>query len=210
MSLSKTIVHDSATEILVWKITEPLDQLLREVALRDTSIMRLKGMKSEMHQRGFLSVRKLLQERGYTDFDLYYDEFGKPHLKDGRHISISHSHDFSTIILSDQNCGIDLEMQRQKITGIAHKFAAEEAKFLTDSKQIDYIRQLTVIWGAKEAIFKIRNEVGISFKDHIHVDPFEIEYKKAVALLKFGSLRLKYDVFFDEVDHFTVVYAFQQ
>jgi hypothetical protein len=31
-------------------------------------------MKSEMHQRGFLSVRKLLQTAGYTDFDLYYDE----------------------------------------------------------------------------------------------------------------------------------------
>jgi hypothetical protein len=27
-------------------------------------------------QRGFLSVRKLLQRAGYNDFDLYYDELG--------------------------------------------------------------------------------------------------------------------------------------
>jgi hypothetical protein len=37
-------------------------------------------MKSEMHQRAF-SVRMLLQETGHTDLDLYYDEFGKPHLQ---------------------------------------------------------------------------------------------------------------------------------
>jgi hypothetical protein len=33
------------------------------------------GMKSHLHQCGFLSVRKLLQEAGYNDL-LYYDELG--------------------------------------------------------------------------------------------------------------------------------------
>lgn len=210
MPLFKTILHDAKTEILVWKITEAFEQLLSEVILNEKSKVRLAGMKSVSHQCGFLSVRKLLQEKGYTDFDLYYDEFGKPHLNDGRHISISHSHEFSTIILSDQNCGIDLEMQRQKIMTIAHKFAEHEFEFLQDISEKNYIRQLTVIWGAKEAVFKIRNEVGISFKDHIHVAPFSIEKKQSVAILKFGSLILNYDIFFEEVEHFTLVYAFQQ
>jgi phosphopantetheinyl transferase len=210
MPLFKTILHDSTTEILVWKITETFEQLLSEVKLNERSKARLAGMKSVSHQCGFLSVRKLLQEKGYTDFDLYYDEFGKPHLQDGRHISISHSHEFSTIILSDENCGIDLEMQREKIITIAHKFAEHEFEFLKDVSEKNYIRQLTVIWGAKEAVFKIRNEVGISFNDHIHVAPFNIEMKASVALLKFGSLNINYNIFFEEVEHFTLVYAFQQ
>ena len=210
MPLFKTILHDSTTEILVWKITETFEQLLSEVKLNEKSKARLAGMKSVSHQCGFLSVRKLLQEKGYTDFDLYYDEFGKPHLQDGRHISISHSHEFSTIILSDQNCGIDLEMQREKIITIAHKFAEHEFEFLKDVSEKNYIRQLTVIWGAKEAVFKIRNEVGISFNDHIHVAPFSIEMMQSVALLKFGSLNINYNIFFEEVEHFTLVYAFQQ
>ena len=58
-------------------------------------------MKSDLHQRGFLSVRHLLKEVGYSDADLIYDEFGKPHLKDGKHISITHSFTFSAIIISD-------------------------------------------------------------------------------------------------------------
>jgi phosphopantetheinyl transferase len=210
MPLFKTILHNSKTEILVWKITETLEQLLLEVILNEKSKARLAGMKSVSHQCGFLSVRKLLQEKGYTDFDLYYDEFGKPHLNDGRHISISHSHEFSTIILSDQNCGIDLEMQREKIITIAHKFAEHEFEFLKDVGEKNYIRQLTVIWGAKEAVFKIRNEVGISFKDHIHVAPFSIEMMQSVALLKFGSINMNYNIFFEEVERFTLVYAFQQ
>ncbi|WP_321539515.1 4'-phosphopantetheinyl transferase family protein [Flavobacterium piscinae] len=72
-------------------------------------------MKSESHQKGFMAVRMLLQYNGYTDFDLYYDEFGKPHLKDGVNISISHSFDFSVIILSDKNVGIDLELRRDLV-----------------------------------------------------------------------------------------------
>lgn len=172
--------------------------------------MRLESMKSELHQRGFLSVRKLLQERGYTDFDLYYDADGKPHLKDGRHVSISHSHEFSTIILSDENCGIDLEMQRDKIITIAHKFAAAEDGFLNHFDQKEYIRQLTVIWGAKEAIFKARNEVGISFKDHIYVQPFSIDTGSIEAILNFGAAHVTYDLHFKELENYTVVYGFQR
>jgi 4'-phosphopantetheinyl transferase len=210
MPLYKTILRDSNTEILVWKITETLAQLSLDVPLNEYSKARLFGMKSLSHQCGFMSVRKLLQMKGYTDFDLYYDEFGKPHLNDGQHISISHSHEFSTIMLSNQNCGIDLEMQRQKIVTIAHKFSEHEFDFLKDLSENDYIRQLTVIWGAKEAVFKIRNEVGISFKDHIHLAPFSIESNEALALLKFGSIHLQYVVFFEEIENFTLVYAFQQ
>ena len=83
MPLYKTINFSPTTQILVWKITESLSQLCKEVTLNATNTLRFNGMKSELHQRAFLSVRKLLQEKGYTDFDLEYDEFGKPHLKDG-------------------------------------------------------------------------------------------------------------------------------
>jgi len=52
-----------------------------------------------------VSVRHLLAEAGYTDHDLYYTENGKPHLKDGKHISITHSYTFSAIIVSTQAVG---------------------------------------------------------------------------------------------------------
>lgn len=209
MPLHKIIIVNPTSKILIWKITESFESLSNEVKLKEKSAQRLRVMKSELHQRAFLSVRKLLQEIGYSDSDLHYDQFGKPYLENGKCISISHSHEFASIMISDQNIGIDLEMQREKITAIAHKFAEVESSFLNPHEK-DYIKKLTVIWGAKESIFKIRNEFGISFKDHIEVAPLEINQKQTTAILNVDQKHIKYNIFFEEVENFTLVYAFEK
>ncbi|SHF85815.1 Phosphopantetheinyl transferase [Flavobacterium segetis] len=208
MPLFKSIQFNKTTQILVWKITESYEELFYTIVLNKSNSVRLDGMKSQLHQRAFLSVRKLLQLAGYSDFDLFYDEFGKPHLSDGKHVSITHSHEFSAIIISDETVGIDIELQRDKIIKIADKFCDTEFQFL-DNKKV-YIRQLTVIWGAKEAIFKIRNEKGISFKNHIKVNSFDLENKETNAELHFDNLIKKFKIHFEEIEGFTLVYAFQE
>jgi 4'-phosphopantetheinyl transferase len=208
MPLYKTIHINSRTQILVWKVTESYGELLEQVVLNDSNRLRLDGMKSEMHQRAFLSVRKLLQETGHTDLDLYYDEFGKPHLHGEKHISITHSHEFSAIIISDETVGIDIELQRNKIIRIADKFCDSEFQFL-DLESDEYIRKLTVIWGVKEAIFKIRNEKGISFKNHISVCDFKLESEQTTAELHFDNLVKDFKIHFEEIEGFTLVYAFE-
>lgn len=212
MPLFKTINSSrisASTQILIWKVTESYAELLQQVILNETNRTRLNGMKSEMHQRAFLSVRKLLQEAGYTDLDLYYDKFGKPHLHGEMHISITHSHNFSAIIISDETAGIDIELQRDKIIRIAAKFCDSEFLFL-EKDNAEYIKKLTVIWGAKEAIFKIRNEIGISFKDHIKVNSFKLESKQTIGELHFNSLVKDFKIHFEEIEEFTLVYAFEK
>ena len=130
MPLYKTINVSPTTQILVWKITESFDELRSQVTLKSKTQNRLNGMKSEMHQRAFLSVRMLIQEIGISDFDLHYDEFGKPYLDDHRYISITHSHNFASIIISDETVGIDIELQREKILRIADKFVDCEFDYL--------------------------------------------------------------------------------
>jgi len=209
MPLYKIITPNASTQILVWKIAESLEELQSQTVLKESNTLRFNGMKSELHRRAFLSVRMLLNQKGYTDFDLYYDEFGKPHLNDGKHISISHSHEFSTIIISNQNIGIDLELQREKIITIAHKFAEAEFSFLNLESSKDTIHKLTVIWGAKEAIFKIRNEPGISFKDHIEVESFDSKDCKTTAILHFENIQTRYEIHFAALENFILVYAFE-
>ena len=108
MPLYKTITVNSATKVLIWKIEESFDTLLKNIELTAKNTGRLNSMKSILHQKGFLSIRHLLALEGFTDYDLYYDTNGKPHLKDGLHISITHSFIFSAIILSDIKVGIDV------------------------------------------------------------------------------------------------------
>lgn len=224
MPLYKSIFINTSSQILVWEITESYEQLFEEVQLNEKSVLRLNKMKSLLHQRAFLSVRKLLQEAGYTDFDLYYDAFGKPHLNSNDchtqpvEVSISHSHTFSTLIISHQKVGIDIEMQRKKIIRIAEKFCDAEFHFLEPKNVEEYIQKLTTIWGAKEAIFKIMNVEGISFKNHIRVDEFNINDKKTKAILELENTKQEFDIYFDAIESgenepmkqkFVLVYAFE-
>ncbi|TRX24009.1 4'-phosphopantetheinyl transferase family protein [Flavobacterium franklandianum] len=217
MPLYKIINFSPTTRILVWKITESLEDLLSQVVLKEKTQLRLNEMKSELHQRGFLSVRMLLKVAGFNDFDLHYDEFGKPYLNPNeRHtepveVSITHSHHFSAIIFSEDTVGIDIELQREKIIRIADKFINEkELSRLRSFDAIEYIKKLTVKWGAKEAIFKIRNEKGISFKDHIQVNAFELNDKKTIAKLHFEGIVKEFNIIFEEFENFTLVYAFEK
>lgn len=218
MPLYKRIVLNTSTQILIWKVTESFEELYSQVTLKPKTQNRLNGMKSGIHQRAFLSVRMLIQEVGISDYDLHYDEFGKPYLDDRRYISITHSHNFAAIIISDATVGIDIELQREKIIRIADKFADSEFSFLQPANKEEYIRKLTVIWGVKEAIFKIRNEKGISFKDHIKVSSFEIIDVRTHAELHFDSVIKDFKVCFEEFEsnddkgfkqNFTLVYAFE-
>jgi phosphopantetheinyl transferase len=224
MPLFKRIYVDTTSQILVWEITESFEQLFQEVPLNENSLLRLNNMQSLLHQRAFLSVRKLLQEAGYSDFDLFYNKTGKPHLKPNQwqtqavEVSISHSHTFSTLIISNQKTGIDIEMQREKIIRIAEKFCEPEFCFLETKNENEYIQKLTMIWGAKEAIFKIMNVEGISFKNHIQVHEFAIDAKKTQATLKMNTTQQKFDIYFDTIESsentslkqkFSLVYAFK-
>ena len=216
MPLYKIIRPKPTTQLFIWKITESFEELRSQVSLKEKTQNRLDGMKSELHQRGFLSVRMLLQQAGYTDFDLHYDEFGKPYLSPNEchtepvEVSITHSHNFSAIIISDETVGIDIELQRDKIIRIADKFVNDaELDRLRSFDSSDYIRKLTVKWGAKESIFKIRNEKGISFKDHIRVDAFEMSDKETRSQLHFEEIVQEFKILYEEFESFTLVYAFE-
>lgn len=207
MSLLKIKALNETTQLLVWKITETFDELFCSVVLKDVSLARLEGMKAESHQKGFLSVRRLLMEAGYTDFDLYYDEFGKPHLQDGKHISISHSNDFSVIVLSDVNIGADLEILKDKTVKLAPRFM--DVSHLVNLSAADLLRKATVVWGIKESVFKIKNEIGISFKDHIFEDDFTLADKECTVELRFNDKTEYFNIVFDFIENYVFVCAFE-
>jgi len=206
MPLYKTISPNSQTVVKIWKITESYDDLMKPIALKTKNLERVLTMKSEIHQRGFLSVRHLLKEFGYTDLDLFYDENGKPHLKDGKHISISHSFTFSAMIVSDVAVGIDIEKQREKISVIAHKFVDYEFQYLNSIDE-DYIKKLTVIWCTKESLYKLFATPGLSFKRHTLVIPFTLNEDFTVSWIDYEEMKCRYFAHFFEFEGFTCAYA---
>lgn len=207
MPLYKTIAPNSQTTVKIWKIEESFNDLMEDLTLNSESVTRVSGMKSEIHQRGFLSVRHLLKEFGYTDADLFYDHNGKPHLKDGKHISISHSFTFSAVAISDNLIGIDVEKQRAKIGIIAHKFIGYEKDYLCD-EAVDYINKLTVIWCVKESLYKLFATPGMLFKEHFLVIPFMLEDRTTIAWIDYNNVKHRFSSEYIEFEGFTCAYAF--
>lgn len=218
MPFYKEININEDTTAYFWKISEDIEWLYENVQLNEKSISRLETMSSIEHKKGFLAVRMLLQLVGFSDFDLIYDEFGKPHLNDKRkkligtsiipqQISISHSHEFSCICISNHSIGIDLEKRKEKTLKIAPRFM--DISHLENLSETDKIAKATVVWGVKESVFKLKNEKGISFPNHISESPFQLEDKKGTAQLHFNEVKEEFNFQFEFVDEYVFVCVLQ-
>mgnify|MGYP003625562254 FL=1 len=208
MALYKTLTISSKTKVLIWKIEETIEELQQGVTLTENNSARLNSMKSDLHQKGFLSIRHLLKEINLTDADLIYDEFGKPHLNNNRFISITHSFNFTAIIYSTETeVGIDIEKQRDKILKIAHKFTPIE-EYKTIANHDALISKLTIVWGAKESLYKIYGKKKLLFLHHIYVADFKFEDAKTTGEIRFDGETTSYAVEFLEFEGFTCVFAY--
>ena len=209
MPLYKTITLNPGISVRIWKITETEDKLAEGVVLTPHCQERYEGMKSELHRRGFLSIRHLMAEEGYRDQDLYYDDLGKPHLSDGSFISITHSYHFTGIVVSKNiPVGIDIEKQREKILKIAHKFTPIE-EYGSFSEPHELMRKLTVVWGAKESLYKINSTLGLSFLNNIDIDDFEMGSGRTTGLIHLNGASSFFEIHFKEFEGFTCAYALQ-
>jgi len=207
MPLYNTLTVSSSIKVYIWKIEESENELAQGIELTPHCEKRMLGMKSEMHRKGFLSIRHLMAEAGYVDADLYYNTAGKPHLNDGNHISITHSNQFTGIIISDsEEVGIDIEMQRDKILRIAHKFTPiEEYQTIANTEAL--IRKLTIVWGCKESLYKIYAEPGLSFLHHISITDFSLSNDGTIGKVLYQGNKTTFNIRFLEFEGFTGVYA---
>ena len=97
----------------------------------------------------------------------------KPFLPDEQyHFSISHCGDFAAAIVSkDRRVGIDIEIPTEKISRIMYKFlsAKEHELFNLIQPDKDLIPFATLLWSAKEAMFKWYGNGGVDFRREIQL-----------------------------------------
>lgn len=179
MPLHKIIDLGQDTKLGLWKIEEDADFYLSNLQLSEEEKKIVEQLKSPKRYLHWLAsrvlIRSLLNTKEFIEMD--FDEHGKPILKNfDYHISISHSSDYAGVIISkDHLVGLDIEEIDNKIDKIAYKFLSE--KELSTLNGHDRIQTLHVYWGAKEAIYKTYGKGGISFKDNILIQPFQVNDK---------------------------------
>lgn len=101
----------------------------------------------------------------------------KPILPDhSYHFSISHCDNYAAAIVSKtMNVGIDVETVTERVLRIQHKFLNdEELNSLLDLNKTELMNQLTVLWGAKEAMYKWWGKGDVDFREVLQTQPFEL------------------------------------
>jgi phosphopantetheinyl transferase len=97
----------------------------------------------------------------------------KPFLPDEQyHFSISHCGDYAAAIVSkDKRVGVDIEIPTEKISRIMYKFlsAKEHEIFNLIQPDKDRIPFATLLWSAKESVFKWHGNGGVDFRKEIQL-----------------------------------------
>jgi 4'-phosphopantetheinyl transferase len=176
--LIEQIEINSASRLGVWEIEEEADRLKWLLQWGKEDIRRFQELKDSERGMHWLASRVLLRKMLNTPefIDLRVDEYGKPYLKNfPQQISISHSEKRVAVITSENLCGIDIQHKDHRIEKIASKFISKEEwqQFEPDNK----LEQIHLIWGAKEAMYKVYGRRKLDFKDSLFVEPFVFEEK---------------------------------
>lgn len=175
------VINDKWPEahLLIWKLEEDTNYYLSRVKLCEEELEKFHKIKVEGRKKEFLCARMLLQMFLGASVELSYHQDGRPFLKNNVcHISISHSKTHLGILLSHVGApGLDIELVSSRPSRIYDKFVGKEEKqFVRKEDQ----KATTLLWSAKEAIFKMICRQGIDFKTAIKLNPFSIADKGAL------------------------------
>ena len=103
----------------------------------------------------------------------------KPFLPDEEyHFSISHCGDYAAAIVSGTiRAGIDVEIPGSRIGRIREKFLSPEEidLFQVTGETEDIMQKLTLLWSAKEAVFKWYGEGKVDFSEQIRLTGLDSE-----------------------------------
>jgi 4'-phosphopantetheinyl transferase len=183
---------------------------LAQLQLKEHEKAYLETLNNSKRNLHWLSTRVLLRSMMNTEqyIDCRVDEHGKPYLTNfPHHISLSHSYDYAAVMVSEnQSVGIDIELIKDKIERVAHKFMNEdELAFISKENRTEH---LYICWCAKEAVYKLQGKNGVSFRDHIKLTPFTYHTNGDLKVQhEAGNSIEKYTVSYHKFDGYMVGYA---
>lgn len=135
-----------------------------EEYLTDAEKQQLLSFKHEARKQEYVATR-ILRHRVFGFQHIHYDPHGAPYIEDEGYISISHCKNTVGLALNKEyKVGLDLESPRSQILKLKSKFLSETeyVEFNTDDPL-----EVTKIWSAKEALYKLAGRKKIHFKSEL-------------------------------------------
>jgi 4'-phosphopantetheinyl transferase EntD len=165
------------TKLAIWQIDEPESFFLEKVPLK-------RDVSHPFKRRQHLAGRYLLSYL-FPDFpveEIRIADTRQPFLESEQyHFSISHCGSYAAAVVSgSRRVGVDIELVTPRITRVAEKFLNEGELHLFNEDYALFLEQwglrgrveqefLTLIWSAKEALFKWHGSGELDFKKHMQL-----------------------------------------
>jgi 4'-phosphopantetheinyl transferase len=211
MPLQHIIHTNSHTIIGVWHLKESETFFTPKLNEFVTETTKLNSISHSKRRTEWLAGRWLVRElaaRINLPFTgVWTDDFNKPHLvSDNAYISISHASPYVVAILNTKApCGIDVEKIRDKLLPLAPKFLNEGELALAN----DNLTTLAILWGAKEALYKLHGRKSLIFKENLAIENFNLskDLGKFSGLLNINEEHEKYSMRAGKFDNFVLVYT---
>tara|TARA_A100001015_G_C14916802_1_gene682696 strand:- start:131 stop:745 length:615 start_codon:yes stop_codon:yes gene_type:complete len=200
MPFLKDFIINQNTKIKLWKVN--LGELdYSDLDEYDTNLLELK--KNQLVKEQFLAVRKTIQIEN-LNYKIRYDKSGIPLINSKLNISISHSNQMVAVLLSgNSKIGVDIQLKENKILNVQDKFLNNSEKLkIKYQTDIDY---LTMIWTAKESIYKAIGIKGISFSNNIIIK--KISNNKGQGYYVDGKVKDKFNLVFFFIDDYVLCFA---
>ena len=208
----KVVFHNKISESCEVGILEipPVEahEIMGTVTLTKNEKVELTRIKNDNRKKEIIGTRFLIRKMLGNNAKIFYDEFGKPHLKKSSlHISISHSHQYVAVIIDKKHStGIDIQKITPKILRIKDKFLNRKELAEIESNK-DISGQLHLYWGVKESIYKEHGKGNINFAEQILIEPVDIIRSNEVkATLDWELGRKKFVLEFKFFNGFMLVY----
>ncbi|GAB3548609.1 4'-phosphopantetheinyl transferase family protein [Spirosoma fluminis] len=178
----KLFINDDCA-VLLWSITEDEAMLRHQLPLTSLELEELNSIRHPVQRVEWLAcraaVQQLTQEQGLAYTGLVKDEFGKPHLLNAPwHISLSHTTGWAAAALHrSRPVGIDIEPLRAQLQRVVPRVLSESEI----AHAAGDVGRLAVYWCAKEALYKLYGKRELTFREHLHVEPFADEAEHLVG-----------------------------
>jgi len=192
-----------SSNVQLWDITEPWTDLIKLFDEDEEINSFILSTKNDSRKQQFLASSILLKNE-FGDWKTTTNGNGKPYpINNSLEISITHERGVVGLIKSTAPCGIDIQEITPKVIRVKNKFINKNDIYWTSEKEKD----LTVLWCAKETLYKINGDPNIFFKEHMIIEESD-EENILIGKINHPKYRKYYKMKVHFIQNYCLVYTF--
>jgi len=191
---------NETTRLGIWKIEETEDFFLSNVPIRSEVTHPLKRLQ---HLAGRFLLQFLCP--GFPYELIRIADTRKPYLPNEQfHFSISHCGDYAAaIVSSDRRVGVDIEIIGERVEKIKNKFLTQNEQlifsFTPPGPPGSGPGLTTLLWCAKESVYKWFGDGGVDFRKHIQLEGIDDNDETIIG--HFAKTRQGLIIHYRHLDH---------